>query len=58
MNWSGWSAFVAMGGYAGFVWGSYAMTAACIALEVMLLVARQRKLRREITNGQASPRSL
>lgn len=50
MNWGSLGAFVAMGGYAGFVWGSYAVTAACIALEVTLLVARQRRLRREI-NG-------
>ncbi len=46
MNWGGWSAFLAMGGYAGFVWGSYAVTAACVALEVMLLIARERRLRR------------
>lgn len=52
MNWGSVSAFVAMGGYAGFVWGSYAMTAACIALEVMLLVARQRRLRRELSQNQ------
>ncbi len=54
MNWDSVASFVAMGGYAGLVWGSYAMTAACIALEVMLLLARQRRLRREISNGQAS----
>ena len=57
MNWSSISAFLAMGGYAGFVWGSYGVTALCIAFEVTLLIARQRRLHREITNGQASPRS-
>ncbi len=46
MSWSSVSAFLAMGGYAGFVWGSYGVTALCIALEVMLLMARERRLRR------------
>ncbi len=48
MKWESVSAFLAMGGYAGFVWGSYAMTAACIALEIALLTARHRRLRREL----------
>ena len=43
MNWGGVSAFLAMGGYAGFIWGSYGVTAACIVLEIaLLLVARHR----------------
>ena len=42
MNWSGLPAFLAMGGYAGFVWGSYGVTAACIALEIIMLVRRRR----------------
>ena len=50
MNWGGVSAFLAMGGYAGFVWGSYAVTAACIALEIAALIARHRRLRRELMN--------
>ena len=57
MSWGSISAYLAMGGYAGFVWGSYGVTALCIAFEVTLLIARQRRLRREITNRQASPRS-
>ena len=46
MNWGSVSAFLAMGGYAGFVWGSYGVTALCIAVEVALLIARRRKLER------------
>ena len=42
MNWGGVSAFLAMGGYAGFVWGSYGVTAACMVIEIALLVARHR----------------
>lgn len=51
MNWGSVSAFLAMGGYGGFVWGSYAMTALCIALEIALLAARHRRLRRELRGG-------
>lgn len=48
MNWGSISAFLAMGGYGGFVWGSYAVAAICIVLEIALLVARHRKLRHEL----------
>jgi heme exporter protein CcmD len=39
-----------MGGYAGFVWGSYIAAGLCITLEVVLLTARHRRLRRELRN--------
>jgi heme exporter protein D len=48
MNWGGVAGFLAMGGYGGFVWGSYAVAAICIALEIVLLTARHRRLRREL----------
>jgi len=41
--WSGFDAFVAMGGYGLYVWGSYLVTAAGLALEIALLVARRRR---------------
>ena len=47
MNWGSIAAFAAMGGYAGFVWGSYAVTAACVALELGFLLQRRRRLSRE-----------
>jgi len=37
------SDFVAMGGYAGFVWGSYLLTAVVLAV---LFISAQRSLRR------------
>jgi heme exporter protein D len=43
MNWGGWSEFWAMGGYGFYVWGSYAVTAACLATEVFLLRRRTRE---------------
>ena len=46
MNWGSLDAFIAMGGYGLYVWGSYAATAIAIGLEVALLVARHRAARR------------
>ncbi len=37
MEWGSWSAFWAMGGYGLYVWGSFAMTALAIAVEVVQL---------------------
>lgn len=42
MNWASWSDFWAMGGYAAYVWGSYAVTLALIVLEVVTLKLRRR----------------
>ena len=42
MNWASWSDFFAMGGYALYVWGSYAVTAGLIVLEIILLRGRSR----------------
>ncbi len=42
MNWSNWSDFVAMGGYGLYVWGSFAMCAFVLVLEVGLLAMRRR----------------
>ena len=41
MNWNGWSEFFHMGGYALYVWGSYAVTAALIVGEILLLRTRR-----------------
>jgi heme exporter protein D len=37
------SEFFAMGGYALYVWGAYGVTAAALAIEVFLLLKRQRE---------------
>ena len=37
------SEFLSMGGYAFYVWGSYAVAFGALALEVALLVRRTRK---------------
>jgi heme exporter protein D len=35
--------FLAMGGYALYVWGSYGVTFALLAIEVVLLLKRKRE---------------
>jgi heme exporter protein D len=42
MNWGSAAEFFAMGGYAGYIWGSFGATAACIVLEIVVLTARHR----------------
>jgi len=42
MSWASWSDFLAMGGYALYVWGSYAVTAGLITVEVIMLLVRRR----------------
>lgn len=37
MQWASWDAFWAMGGYGLYVWGSFAVTALAIVMEVILL---------------------
>ena len=48
MNWNSPADFFAMGGYAFYVWGSYAVTALVIGAEVWLLARRTRTLRRRL----------
>ena len=43
MNWNSWAEFFHMGGYALYVWGSYAVTAVLIAGEILLLRARRKQ---------------
>ena len=42
MNWGGWDNFLAMGGYGLYVWGSYGVTLAVLAVEIALLRRRRR----------------
>ena len=41
MNWTSTEQFIAMGGYGFYVWGSFLATAACLAIELLLLRARR-----------------
>ena len=42
MSWGSLGAFLAMGGYGLYVWGSYAVTAGLIVVEIILLRGRRR----------------
>jgi heme exporter protein D len=43
VNWGSWDNFLRMGGYGFFVWGSYGMAAAVIAVELWQLKVRRRR---------------
>ncbi|MBI4755668.1 MAG: heme exporter protein CcmD [Betaproteobacteria bacterium] len=48
MQWSSLEAFVAMGGYGPYVWGSYGVTLLVMAAEVVTLARRHHAIRRLI----------
>ena len=43
MNWGSLDNFLAMGGYGLYVWGSYGVTFALLALEIILVLKRKRE---------------
>ena len=42
MQWESWSAFWQMGGAGPFVWGSYGLTLALVAVEFVLVLRRRK----------------
>ena len=44
MNWNSLSEFIAMGGYGLYVWGSFGVTFACIAIELAVLDRKSTRL--------------
>ena len=56
MNWGSFDAFVAMGGYGLYVWGSYLVAAAGLAIEIALLVARRRRTLRMLARLHGAER--
>jgi len=48
MQWNSVSDFFAMGGYAFYVWGSFGLTAAVVAGEVLLLRAQRKNILRNL----------
>ena len=55
MNWGSVAEFIAMGGYAGYVWGSFGVTLACMALEIFMLAARRRAAVRALPAADSPP---
>ncbi len=52
MNWNSASEFFAMGGYGLYVWGAYAVTAACLLVETVLAALRHGRARRALAEGE------
>jgi heme exporter protein D len=48
MSWGSPAEFFAMGGYALYVWGSYAVSALAVGAELVLLARRRRTLLRRL----------
>lgn len=48
MQFSNWQEFLAMGGYALFVWSSFALTLITLAIILVTPVLRGRQLRRQL----------
>jgi heme exporter protein D len=48
MNWGSLENFLAMGGYATYVWGSYLVTLAVLIAELVLLAQRRRRFLGEL----------
>ncbi|MFN3987414.1 MAG: heme exporter protein CcmD [Rhodocyclaceae bacterium] len=56
MEWESWGAFWNMGGAAAFVWGSYAVTALLVGLELLFVSRRRRDtVRRLIRLRKVAP---
>jgi heme exporter protein D len=57
VTWGSWDAFWSMGGYGLYVWGSYAMVAAVLAIEIWQLRARRRAAETEAKRESGRARS-
>ncbi|MGZ8259899.1 MAG: heme exporter protein CcmD [Caldimonas sp.] len=55
MIWNSASDFFAMGGYGTYVWGSYAVAAACMAIEPIAVALRHRRARRALAGDGSRP---
>jgi heme exporter protein D len=50
MIWNSWNDFWAMGGYGLYVWGSFGVTALCVALEVIWVKNARAQALTQISN--------
>jgi heme exporter protein D len=53
MSWGSAAEFFAMGGYAPYVWGSYAAVALCMLVESLTVRARRIRALRELRRANA-----
>jgi len=57
VTWGSWDAFWSMGGYGFYVWGSYAMVAAVLTIELWQLKSRRRAAESEARRDSKRGRS-
>ncbi|MDO8248994.1 MAG: heme exporter protein CcmD [Rhodoferax sp.] len=57
MQWNSLSEFLAMGGYAFYVWGSFGLTAAVVVIETLLIRRQRTELLRNLRNELLSERT-
>ncbi|MGQ0709662.1 MAG: heme exporter protein CcmD [Rhodoferax sp.] len=57
MQWNSVQDFFHMGGYALYVWGSFGLTAAVVAVEALLARQRLHRIQRELHQAFATPSS-
>jgi len=55
MSWGSWADFVAMGGYGLYVWGSYGVTFAVLAAEMLSVRRRNRAALKAVRQLRAVP---
>jgi heme exporter protein D len=58
MHWNSVGEFLAMGGYAFYVWGSFGLTAAVVVGETLLLRSQRKNILRNLRSELLSERSV
>ena len=48
MQWNNWNEFLAMGGYAQYVWPAFGLTALAVVIEVIQVRAKRREVLRSL----------
>ena len=56
MSWGSWDNFLAMGGYAFYVWGSYLAALGLVIAEIVMLVLRKRSVLVRLRAGRQGGR--
>jgi heme exporter protein D len=52
VNWNSAAEFLAMGGYGLYVWGAYAVCAACMTIEPVTVTLRHRRARQALAESE------
>ena len=57
MNWGSLDAFLAMGGYGFYVWGSYGVTFLLLAIEAVWAMKARREVVQQLKPGASVPQA-